>query len=172
MFESLSKWGDKLLTVIGALVLLQFPFFYQQYLQHLSGRVAELHKQVELMKENAQLSGKTLRRYIDKFIDHHDSDIALQGHAMQHLTRRHEHLQVVFERLNGASTVMRPFYFVRLATWQEVADTARVFQPGLLINAEGLIYGLFGMLLGTVSYRFLCFCLYLSSLFAKRVFNP
>ena len=51
----------------GALLLSQFPEFFQQYTQRLGGRLDEVRAQVSSLEERAVESGKDLEAYLRVF---------------------------------------------------------------------------------------------------------
>ena len=55
MWKFVGGMLDRVLAVLGALLFSQFPAFTLQYTHHLSGRVAELKKQVHLLEQQALL---------------------------------------------------------------------------------------------------------------------
>ena len=115
-FKAMFKWigglSDCVCAVAGALVFLQAPLFIQQYKQQLSGHVSELQLQVEVMRQTAMQSGKTLDQFTNKFIDNSDPDFSRQGEIMKNMVDRWHQLSDAFTALNNASILTKPFAFL------------------------------------------------------------
>src|ERR1700675_1311335 len=100
---------DKLLALIGALVLSQAPVFMQAYIHQLSGHVAELQWQMDSMQRVAAQSGKTLDQFVQKFLASTDLDFALQGQVMQGIIERWHNYSDGLLALQHATVWTRPF---------------------------------------------------------------
>src|SRR6185436_1727460 len=55
---------DRVLCVLGAVLFSQGPEFMQQYLQRLGGHLQEAQRQLDLFREAATRSGRTLEQFI------------------------------------------------------------------------------------------------------------
>ncbi len=160
---------DRIFAVLGALIFSQAPMFMQQYKQQLAGHVAELHTQIEAMKQAATLSGKELTVFINKFLSNADIDFVRQGEIMQKMTERYNTLSETYLALETSSPFTRPFIFMSNFYNDIAKDTYKTFKFGLEFSFEGLIYALIGVLVG--------YCLFagfrsgfrsVGSLFSKR----
>lgn len=152
---------DRIFVVLGALIFVQIPLFIQQYHQQLSGHVAELRLQVEVMRDAALHSGKTLEQYIKKFVDSKDVDFSRQGQIMSDMVERFHQLADSLKALDSASVITRPFEFLWHYKYDISSDTFEKFSIGLPLTFEGLVYLLLGMGMGYLLYALL------RSLFSK-----
>ncbi len=148
MLQWLYSWLDRIFAVIGAFLLSQFPHFYSQYLQRAMGHLEELSHQLELMRQAASLTGKTLELYIRKFIISEDLDISHQGHLMQQMVDRASELSNGIASMMHANVFTRPFAFLGHVQSDIATSTIANFKSGLTFDSEGLIYALLGIFLG------------------------
>ncbi len=139
---------DRVLVVSGAIVMTQVPLFFQQYMQRLSGHLSELELQITLLRQTAARSGKSFHAYIDKFLNHSDSDFRAQGEFMQGMLQRLDDLKLAFNKLSDSSAWMHPFYLLRYGDSEIASSTLSGFEPGLSFTLESLVYALIGMILG------------------------
>lgn len=138
---------DKLVAVAGALLFSQAPMFIHQYMQGLSGHVAEIKLQIDSLRAVSASSGKTLSEYIAKFIDNPDPDFVAQGKWMGDLLDRYTNLSSSLTALQETSLWTRPLLFIRHCYLDIVDQTYREFTPGLPFSAEGFAYALGGMVI-------------------------
>lgn len=146
---------DRSISVLCALICMQIPSFFVQYMQRLAGHIQELQRQLGTLTHLAEASGRTLPQYIQKFLNQQDHDFSDQGVWMEALVNRYVDLSHSWQVLQGAESWNRPFIFfaqadrsIALGTWEE-------FQPALTISTEGMLYALLGVLVGSC----LVFCL-------------
>lgn len=155
MGKWLSNVIDRIFVVLGALVFMQMPLFMHQYQQQLIGHVAELQWQVNWMHKSAMESGKSLDGYITKFAHSADKDIAHQGEMMQIVVKRWHHLSGGLLALQNATVLTRPIVFVYHINYDIMKSTLQTFAVGMPLTLEGVIYALFGMLVGYFFYLLL-----------------
>lgn len=137
----------------GVLAFTQIPLFYQQYLQRLSGHVAELELQLGVLRKTALKSGKTLAEYIQKFLSGTDLDYQAQGHFMQGMVERLDMIKGSFHTLSEAPVWAHPLYLLRYGDAEIAGATLRSFEPGLSFSIESIIYGLLGLAFGIGVYK-------------------
>lgn len=142
------KMIDRAFAVIGAFAFAQFPQFYSQYLHELAGHVEELTRQVNLLKQSAQASGKTVQELIIKFLQFSDSDVVRQGEFMKQMVERLENLALSQNRLQEASVFTKPLLFIREADGSIALETYHRFLFGFTFTWEGLVYALIGLVVG------------------------
>lgn len=147
-----SKVLDRLFVVLGALLFLQFPLFIYQYQNQLIGHVDELKRQVETMQRTAFSSGKSIDQYIQKFIDHADSDFSQQGAAMKETKLRWQKLSNALVKLQNASPLTKPWIFFSHLDWDIMLSSARNYEPGIPFSREGLCYAFLGMGAGALLF--------------------
>lgn len=143
---------DRILAVIGALAFSQIPLFMLQYHQRLSGHVSELKLQVEIMRQAALQTGKTLDQYTQKFLESSDPDFMHQGDIIHAMISRWQNLSDSMIALHNATPLSRPFVFLSHINLDVVDDTFKSFQMGIPLTIEGLIYALIGLCFGFLTY--------------------
>lgn len=153
MFKWIGGLLDRVCAVAGALVFSQAPLFIQQYKQQLSGHVSELQLQVEVMRQTAMQSGKTLEQFIKKFIDNSDPDFSRQGEIMKTMVDRWHQLSDGFTALNSASILTKPFAFMTHFNLSIAKEAAHSYTLGIPLNLEGLVYAIAGIGFGYMAYH-------------------
>lgn len=138
---------DRLIGVSGAVLFSQAPMFINQYMQNLSGHVAELNLQIGTLRNAAETSGKTLPEYIGKFLKSPDPDFSAQGVWLGDIMDRFSSMNTSLTALQDSSLWARPLLFVRHCYLDIVEQTYREFTPGLPFSIEGIAYAVAGMLL-------------------------
>lgn len=146
---------EKLIALLGALVCLQFPQFYLQYMHELKGHILELKHQVSLFEQAARISGKSLTEWITKFIYNEDPDIALQGKLLQDMVERLNSFQYAANSLETSSFIEKPFQFLRLADSSIIYDTWQTFHWGIEFSMDSLGYAGMGLILGYIFSKIL-----------------
>lgn len=144
---------DKIFGIIGASVLSQFPQLIQQYEFHLAGHVSELRIHVESMRRIASDSGKTLEKFVQKFIENSDADIARQGELMRGMVSRFLDLSDSYKSLHDASLFERPFLFIYHLKWEIFREALGSFQIGFSLSLESAVYAICGIVLGLLLAR-------------------
>lgn len=152
---------DRLFAVAGALIFSQIPLFIQQYTQRLAGHVAELKLQVAQLMHAASFSGKTLEQLIAKFLASGDPDFVRQGEMMQQTVWRYDHLNTALQHLETSTSLSRSFVFLHQFDWKIAQGTLDSYAFGIVLNWEGGIYIVIGILSGILLYRFLLFNLHI-----------
>jgi len=143
---------DRIFLILGVLVGAQIPLFMQQYIQRLSGHVAELNLFVKNLQNIASQSNKTLTQYIEKFQASSDPDFAKHGIFMSDVVKRQELMNEALQNLISSPTWQKLYFFIYDLQYQIAEKTWETFQPGLNLTLEGLGY----MSLGGILF----FCLY------------
>ena len=147
---------DRVFAVVGAAAFAQFPQFYSQYLHELAGHVAELTHQVNLLKQSAQASGKTVQELIIKFLQFSDPDVVKQGEYMKLMVERLENLTSSQNSLQEASVFTKPLLFIREADGGIALETYHRFQVGFMFTWEGVVYALIGLVAGYLFFGCIC----------------
>lgn len=141
--------------VIGALLLAQFPEFFQQYTQRLGGRLDEVKRQVAALEQRAVRSGRDLPGYIDRFRTSDDPYMRLEGEHMEQLLVRRVRLAEAYVALTGADAWWRaPRFFVHF-DWEVAASTTEAYRPGMPVTPEAAVYAGVGFLLGDMLFLLL-----------------
>ena len=131
-----------LAAVGGALLTAQFPEFYQQYLQHLSGRLFEVRRRAEEIAADASAQGLDVESYIAMFTD--SPAHALEGARMAETLALSERLSVSYEALSTSDAWSRLPVFLGHFDSRLAGDTLRIFEPALPLSTAGLLYALLG----------------------------
>lgn len=152
MFKVLDGLIDRIFAALGALVFAQVPSFFNAYNQRLGGHLSELQLQIASMQKAAQISGKGLQEYIQKFVAYNDVDVASQGGIMNGMLERFSQLTDAHQSLIHASPFTRPFFFVRHLQFDIAQKTLDDFQISLSFTLESGIYALIGMGAGYFLY--------------------
>jgi hypothetical protein len=145
MIRFFSNTLDRVASLLCGVAFAQTPQFIQHYMQQLSGRVDELHRQVASMRYAASLTGKSLEQFIEKFQKSSDADFTHQGEVMAQIYNRYETLSSAFTHLQASQGVERPFTFFYYADIGLIKSTLANFSPGLPLTLEAGIYALIGV---------------------------
>ncbi len=152
VFRWLNSTFDRVAAVTGAVFGVQLPEFTKQYIHQLSGHVSELRFQVGKMEKVASASGKTLEAYINKFLLNPDLDFSHQGELMQEMVNRFHKFADALRTLQESSPWFRPLKLLAVGDWETVKETWQMFQPGLPLTSEGVVYAFVGMIIGVGVY--------------------
>jgi hypothetical protein len=169
MFKWFYGLFDRVFAVIGAVVLLQAPQFFQQYSQRLSGHIDELKFHINAIQRIADKNGKGILEYIEKFLEQTDHDFISQGKMMQTMLDRHAELTNALLALKSATPFTRPYYFAKNFHLNITQATFQDFQPGLMLTIEGIFYAIFGLVIGVCIYHILLFILSRLSGFLRSI---
>ncbi len=143
---------DRIFVVLGAFIFIQAPLFIEQYQLQLKGHVDELSHQVEVMRQVATESKKSLEQFIQKFVADPDVDFSRQGQSMSEMVKRWRSLTDSMVALNKASVWIKPLVFITYLDYSIAKSTFYSYQFGLILTYEGLIYALIGMVVGYLLY--------------------
>lgn len=134
------KAGVLLFGLVGAVLLSQFPEFFQQYVQRLGGRLDELTAQVAALDRRAAESGKTTQLYIRDFVLHRDPQVRREGQELQSMVQRRTSLAAAYEALTDADRTWRAGRFAEHFNWDIASATFSAYQPAVPVTAESGIY--------------------------------
>jgi hypothetical protein len=130
--------------LVGALLLSQFPEFFQQYTQRLGGRLDEVTAQVTALEGRAAEAGKDLRRYLRGLQLHRDVDVRREGMALQALVHRKATLEEAYQAMAGVDRWWRASAFVEHVDWDVAASTLEVYRPAMPVTPEAGVYAAAG----------------------------
>jgi hypothetical protein len=150
LFDSLT---DRILCVVGAVLLSQGPEFMQQYLQRLGGHLDEARRQLTIFQQTADQAGLSLDKFISQTAANADPAVAKLGGVMTDAVERVASLQSAHDALLQSALWERPFVFLRHLDTGIARATTVVYQPAVPTTAEGLVYALAGMLLILAFYH-------------------
>lgn len=146
---------DRLCAAIGAILAAQAPLFMQQYTQQLVGRQAELQLQIDAMRRNAALSGKSLEQLAQKFMASADMDVVRQGEVMFGTVDRWHHFSHALSAMQESSIWTKPFVFLYHLNGDVFSSTLHRFHMGLPLTVEGGAYALLGVACGYACFALL-----------------
>jgi hypothetical protein len=134
--------------VAGAAATSQFPEFSQQYTQRLGGAVDALGEVVADFDASAQAAGLSRDEALEQMIG---TDFLERRKADMTATfARFERLQLDLETLEGQGPFMRAYHLPRLRDRQIAQAAWDVYQPAVPLNFAGILFAVFGFLLGGV----------------------
>jgi hypothetical protein len=160
------KAGFLLFGLIGAVLLSQFPEFFQQYVQRLGGRLDEVAAQVQALDRRAGEAGKSTPDYIRGFLFHAEPDVRREGLALQALVQRRVALADAYEALQGPDRWWRAGRFAEHFDWDIASSTFDAYRPAVPVTAEAGVYA--GAGFGSAAILFLALSGALSGLFRRR----
>lgn len=144
---------DRLLALAGAIILVQFPQFYAQYLQRLGGHLDEARRIVSEYIKAAASNQLSIQEYINIHLNSTDKVFISTGKIIQDAVERLEHLESSFLALKDATPWTKLWVFIREADPEIVRKTWSIFTPGIPTTLEAFIYALIGILLAWGIYR-------------------
>ena len=109
----LNRLINGLAAFAGAILLSQFPAFYDQYLQRLGGRLDQARVQVERIDAAARAERMTRNAYIAVFLTSDRSPVHRQGLIMRDQVADLDRLRAAHAALAPAWTFERPVHFAR-----------------------------------------------------------
>ena len=134
------KAGFLLFGLAGALILSQFPEFFQQYTQRLGGRLDEVAAQVTALEKRAAEAGKDVPAYLRSFLLNRDVDVRREGMHLRSLVERHAELSNAYAALTGSGSLWRAQRFATYVDWEIARATLGVYRPAVPVTAESAIY--------------------------------
>jgi hypothetical protein len=146
------RTGFLLFGLAGALLLSQFPEFFQQYTQRLGGRLDEVTAQAIALEGRAAEAGKDLASYLERFLTDPDPNIRREGRVLAALPVRRAELQQAYLALTGVGRGWRAKTFVQHFDWKIVRTTAAVYQPATPLTAESGVYAGAGFGAGAMAF--------------------
>jgi len=147
--------AERLFVFFMALFICQAPQYMNLYLNVLSGAKAEAEKSVALIAEKASELGMTTKEFIADLTNSQSQAAKKSAEVHQAQIIRLEKIKAAFEAIKNASSVARPFVFIKHVDWS-LAKSVQ-FQPALPFTLEALIYVIAGILLGMILFRALLF---------------
>jgi len=134
------------MAILFALVFSQIPSFTQQYHQRLAGRLDfALQREAEITAD-ARSMNLPVSTYIQRFLD--SPDHALEGRRMEASLTLARQLSQQEEALRQALPIAAPLRLVTQYDSALAGDVFQLYRPGLPLDLAGLVYTLFGTLLG------------------------
>lgn len=164
------------LAIVGAVALgvafSQFPEYAQQYLQRLGGAVDVLEEQVQTYRAAAAEQGISLEQYVDRFRANADVVVADDGAQKERIIARHEQLDAMLKRIQGANAFERFNLLPQFFDTEIGGRTLDNFKPAVPVTVEGFAYAGAGMLLGYGLVSMLIRLVTLPFYRRRRVYRP
>lgn len=147
----LSRLLTGICAVAGTFAGAQFPAFYTQYLQHVSGRLTQVMRDLRPIIQDAQARGLDVSTYLSRAAAESgdytkqmvQSDIQAYGDLKD--------LEAAYTALSNAGTAMQPVAFARHVSLTDAEIVLRHYTPSLPLSMEGIAYGGTGLLIGLVA---------------------
>ncbi len=135
---------------LGAAASAQFPAFYTQYLQRVSGQLDQARMDIAGVVESARNRGLSVSEYLDEVAEHGDEYSQEWEPGARTTYEALQNLEAAYTALRTADVFERPaVFFMHLR-----ADTAQAalydFTPALPLSMQGLGYAGAGVLIGIV----------------------
>ncbi|WP_051431973.1 DUF2937 family protein [Rhodovibrio salinarum] len=146
-----ARLANGLFAAAGAASAAQFPAFYQQYLQHLSGRLAQARDDLAPVIQDAQARGLSVSDYLDRAATEGGELTGTLVAGYRSTYQAFERLQAAHQALTDAGPLDRPLALARHLDMQIVEGTLHGFAPALPLTVEGGGYALAGLLLGLLA---------------------
>jgi hypothetical protein len=146
-FKFLDSLVDRVFAVIGAMIFVQFPQFYSQYIQRLGGHLDEAGRAVHEYTKTAASNNLTLTEYIKIHLTSHNNVFVSTGKLINDFIERLQHLESSIAALNGAWPWNRWWLFLKELDLNIANQTLANYTLGIPTTIEALIYALIGLIL-------------------------
>jgi hypothetical protein len=144
----LSRLLTGICAVAGTFAGAQFPAFYTQYLQHVSGRLTQVMRDLRPILQDAQARGMDVATYLGRAAaesgDYTRQMVKSDIRAYSDLKT----LEAAYTALTDAGPAMQPIAFARYVSLTDAEIVLRHYTPSLPLSMEGMAYGGAGLLLG------------------------
>lgn len=145
---------DRVLVVIGGLLLAQLPGFINVYEQRLQGHVDEAALNVASWQI---IADKTTNGRLDLLTEYYlaseKPQIHEAGQKLANDRQRLTRLRDAYASLQSASVWQRPWVFLSVVDMDMARATASDFTPALPINLEAGLYALLGVVVALAIYQ-------------------
>lgn len=143
-----SGFADRLISILGAVVMAQFPQFFSQYLQRLGGHLQEIRRTINRYEQAAESLGISFEEFLSQHLTAEERVFQISGEVIVGLISRFENLQNSFSQLQQAGPFTRWIIFFQEVEWEIARQTLNFYTPGIPTSIEGIIYAFSGLLLG------------------------
>lgn len=144
----LARLVNGLSAAAGAAAAAQFPSFYAQYVQHVSGRLSQARADLKPVMRDAAERGLDLSAYLEQARREGGELTATLVKGYVNAIETLRRLEGAYAALREAGPLERPFVFARHFHGEVAQGTLHNFAPALPLSAEGLAYASAGLLLG------------------------
>lgn len=139
--------------LVTATTASQFPEFSQQYTQRLGGAVQALEEVVADFDASAAAEGLSRAQALDQmrgtdFVERRRAD-------MQATFARYDQLRADLTLLEGQGPFMRAYHAARMSDRDISRSALQAFEPAVPLTFAGVVFSVFGFVLGWISVRVL-----------------
>lgn len=152
-FRIMDGLVDRIISIIGAVGLGQFPQFFSQYLQRLGGHLEEARLIITRYQEVAEALDLTLEEYVAQHLASGNDIFVSSGQVLTGIVQRFAELEESFLALQQTGPFTRWWFFLLKADPLIIRETWQHFGPGLPTTIEGLIYSLAGVFIAWGLYQ-------------------
>lgn len=135
----------------------------------MTGHLAELRQQLNILKNYALSTGKTLPELVQKFLANSDGDIVFQGKILSGMIAREIRFQEALNAIQTAGPLMKPFYFFKYFQTSIAEEAYGTFVFGFPVTFESFYYAVAGIGFGMLVIKTISFIFHLST---KREPDP
>lgn len=144
-FKLFDNLADRVFATIGAIIFIQFPQFYLQYLQRLGGHLDEAFRVVDKYTKAAASNNLTLNEYIKIHLTSNNNVFISTGKLINDFVERLQHLESSMKALKGSLPWNRWWFFLKEMDFNIVKQTLANYTLGIPITIEAFIYALIGL---------------------------
>jgi hypothetical protein len=137
-----------LMVVGGGVLFSQAPELSQQYRQRLGGAIDELTTIIQNFDEQANHNGLDRQAALNTYGISSEKFLRSQGDAMRQSFDRYEDLTEQLAHLTAASPILRPLVVAQSPDPKTLANAWRDFVPGVPVSVAGLVWAMFGAVVG------------------------
>ena len=146
--------ADRVVAVVGALLLCQVPGFISHYSQRLGGHLDEARLNVAGWEAIAQgATGGELDALMATYQTSALPAVLETGAKVAADLERLDHLTAAVAAFDSASLFTKPIVLLQHFDSAIVTATLSDYTPNLPVDAEGLVYAFIGLILGIVCYQ-------------------
>jgi hypothetical protein len=138
---------ERCLIVVGAVIFVQFPQYFAQYMQRLGGHLEEARRVVDQYAKAAEANQISLQEYINIHLNSGNNIFISTGKLIQGFLDRFNYLEHAFKSLQDTTPWNRLLIFIREMDPQIARQTWQNFTPGIPTTLEAVGYALIGILL-------------------------
>ena len=147
----LSRLITGICAVAGTFAGAQFPAFYTQYLQHVSGRLTQVMRDLRPVLQDAQARGLSVQTYLERAAAESGSYTRKMVQSDMQAYADLQRLETAYHALSTADPERQPIALARHLNLADAQAVMRDYTPALPLSTEGVTYGGAGLLLGLVA---------------------
>lgn len=153
-FKLLDSVLDRVLAVVGGLLLAQVPAFLDAYMQRLDGHLGEAQRNIASWQEIAdRVHLGDLHALAESYQAAQQPEVVEAGRKLAEDMVRLDELRAARKAIAEAPVWQRAAVFLWNMDSDIVRATAKEYVPNLPLDAESLIYGFLGLVLMLALYQ-------------------